>query len=55
MPPTSIRLDEDVKLGIEALAAADERSLSSYINRVLRQHLEAMQAGKPGAKGKGKD
>ena len=41
MPPTTIRLDEDVKLRIEALAKADERSLSAYINRVLRHHLEA--------------
>lgn len=41
MPPTTIRLDPDVKEGIEALAQNDERSLSSYINRVLREHVVA--------------
>jgi predicted transcriptional regulator len=52
MPPTTIRLDEDVKDGIEALAKADERSLSAYINRVLRLHLDAIRS-KPAGKGKG--
>lgn len=46
MPPTSIRLDEDVREGIEALAKADDRSLSSYINRVLREHLAARKGKK---------
>jgi predicted transcriptional regulator len=40
--PVSIRLDADVRQGIEALAKADDRSLSAYINRVLRQHIEAV-------------
>lgn len=39
-PPTTIRLDPDVKEGIETLARDDERSLASYINRVLREHVE---------------
>lgn len=52
MPPTTIRLDEDVKDGIEALAKADDRSLSAYINRVLRHHLD-MSRERTGGKLKG--
>ena len=47
MDPLSIRLDPDVRKGIEALAKADERSLSAYINRVLRQHLETVTGKGP--------
>ena len=47
----SIRLEPDVKAGLEELARKDERSLSAYINRALRQHLDAVR--KPKAKGKG--
>jgi hypothetical protein len=42
LEPISIRLDPDVKAAIEALAKADDRSISGYINRVLRQHIEAV-------------
>jgi predicted transcriptional regulator len=46
----SIRLDPAVKAAIEELAKADDRSVSSLINRVLRQYVEA--AGKkPKTKG----
>ena len=48
--PMSIRLEPDVKAAVQELAAADDRSLSSYINRVLRQHIDAMRK-KPKAKG----
>ena len=48
--PMSIRLEADVKAAVQELAAADDRSLSAYINRVLRQHIEAMRK-KPKAKG----
>ena len=48
--PMSIRLEPDVKAAVQELAAADDRSLSAYINRVLRQHIEAMRK-KPKAKG----
>ena len=40
LDPISIRLEADVKANLEALAVADERSLSAYINRVLRAHVE---------------
>jgi len=49
MPPTTIRLDPDVKQAIEALSEADGRSVSGYINRVLRDHIEVANA----LKGKG--
>jgi hypothetical protein len=35
---------------LEELAKEDERSLSAYINRVLRQHIEAVRK-KPKGKG----
>ncbi len=39
MPPTTIRLDPDVKAGIEKLAAGEDRSVSNLINRVLRDYI----------------
>lgn len=36
----SITLDEPVIAQIQVLAEADDRSLSSYINLVLREYLE---------------
>ena len=55
LEPISIRLDPDVREGIQALAAEDERSLSAYINRVLRRHLEdAGNAPAPDKKGRRK-
>jgi predicted transcriptional regulator len=47
----SIRLDPDIRQAIEDLAAADDRSVSSYINRALRAHVEAVRGKKPKAKG----
>jgi predicted transcriptional regulator len=41
LEPMSIRLEPDVKAELQGLADADDRSLSAYINRVLRQHVEA--------------
>jgi hypothetical protein len=49
LEPISIRLDPDVREGIEALAKADGRSMSAYINRVLRRHIEQ---ARPEAKAK---
>ena len=45
MMPTSIRLDPDVHAAVAELAKTDERSISSYINRVLRQHIQVLEAG----------
>lgn len=44
LEPLSIRLDPDVRKAIETLARHDERSLSAYINRVLRKHAIAKGA-----------
>lgn len=41
LQPLSIRLDADVRRAIEKLARKDERSLSAYINRTLRDHAVA--------------
>jgi predicted transcriptional regulator len=41
--PISVRLDPDVKAALEQLAAADERSMSAYIGRVLKNHVDAQQ------------
>jgi predicted transcriptional regulator len=42
LEPISIRLDAELKAVLEELAGEDDRSLSSYINRALRQHVEAL-------------
>ena len=41
LEPMSIRLDPDVKAALEALAEAQERSLSWIANRALRLYVEA--------------
>ena len=38
---TSITLDEDIYEKIKMLAENDDRSLSSYINLLLREHIES--------------
>lgn len=42
-PPFSLRLEPDVRDALEALAAKDDRSLSNYINKVLREHVAAQK------------
>ena len=39
----SLTLDEPVLERIQILAERDDRSLSSYINQVLKAHLEALE------------
>lgn len=40
----SITLDEDVYEKAKLLAEEDDRSLSSYINLLLREHIRALEA-----------
>jgi predicted transcriptional regulator len=40
----SVRLDEATVKGLKQLAAADDRKLSPYIARLLKQHVEAADA-----------
>jgi hypothetical protein len=40
----SVRLDEATVKGLKLLAAADDRKLSPYIARLLKQHVEAAEA-----------
>lgn len=39
LDPISIRLDQPLKEALEDLAKTDERPLSQYVTRVLRQHV----------------
>ena len=42
----SLTLDEDVLTEVRRLAEEDDRSLSSYINLLLRDRIRAWEAGK---------
>ena len=44
LEPMSIRLDPDVKAALEGFAEEEDRSLSSYVNRVLRDHVDRMES-----------
>lgn len=46
LEPMSIRLDPDVKAALQGFAEEEERSLSFYVNRVLRQHVQHVEAKK---------
>lgn len=39
----SITIDSDIVQAVRELAEQDDRSLSQYINQVLRRHLEEKQ------------
>lgn len=38
--PHTVTLDEDIVLEIKALAEADDRSFSHYVNMILKKYLE---------------
>lgn len=44
----SITLDNSIHEKIRELAEYDDRSVSSYINLVLREHLERLEKAKKG-------
>jgi predicted transcriptional regulator len=44
--PISIRLNADVKTALEEIAAEDERSVASLINRTMRDYIQSVR-GKP--------
>lgn len=44
----SITLDDSIHEKIRELAEYDDRSVSSYINLVLREHLERLEKAKKG-------
>jgi hypothetical protein len=50
--PISLRIEPDIREALQAFADDEERSLSSYIARVLRQHVEAkrQEVGGPGVR-----
>ena len=41
--PISFLIDENVKKSIEKYAQDDERSLSQYVSRILRDHVESKE------------
>lgn len=56
LEPMSIRLDSDVKENLGYLARREDRSLSSYVNRVLRLHVVRAAAAIDGkARQKGRE
>lgn len=42
----TVRIDPDLKAQLEARAVKDDRTLSAYVGRVLKQHLEGEKTGK---------
>lgn len=40
-----IRVSEEVRKGLESLAADDGRTLSSYVERILAEHVRTAGAG----------
>jgi hypothetical protein len=44
LAPLSVRVPPSVKRELAQLAKADDRSLASYIERVLKQHIAAKKA-----------
>ena len=42
----SITIDSDILEKLREIAEADDRSLSQYINLVLKKHLEDLNQGK---------
>jgi predicted transcriptional regulator len=56
LEPISIRLDEDVRRALEAMAVDEERSMSQIINRAVRDYavqrgyMDALPAAKPRAR-----
>jgi predicted DNA-binding protein len=45
--PTSIRLPPEIKNALQRRATAEDRSLASYILRVLKAHVEDTPEPKP--------
>ncbi len=42
----SVSLDEDIIQIIKDLAEQDDRNFSSYINKVLKEHIQKLSANK---------
>lgn len=41
--PFSMRLPPDLKVALQAMAEAEKRSLTNYVEKVLSDHVERMQ------------
>lgn len=42
-PKVSITLDDEIITSIKELAEKDDRNFSSYINKVLKEHIKKSQ------------
>ena len=53
--PISLRIEPEIREALQQFADDDERTLSSYIARLLRQHVEAKrhEAGASGVRPRG--
>jgi hypothetical protein len=51
-PIISFRIRPDIKNALQKLAAADRRSVSSYIELVPDEHIKRNGSGKPASKRK---
>lgn len=47
----SLTIDSDILEKLRALAEEDDRSLSQYINRVLREHLKRISENEESRRG----
>jgi len=45
-PQLVVRLDPALKVALEKLAKADKRTLSSLVQKVLEEHVEAQRKAK---------
>ena len=43
----SITIDNDILAKLKEKAEYDDRSLSQYINLILKQHINALESSKP--------
>jgi hypothetical protein len=48
--PISLRIETEIREALQQFADADDRSLSSYIARILRQHVEQKRGKRPKTK-----
>jgi len=44
-PPLRVRLPQEMMEAIRKLAEADERTVSNYIRKVLKEHIDSRKKG----------
>jgi hypothetical protein len=51
--PISLRIEESIREALQEFADEQDRTLSNYIARLLREHVEAVKAARKKSKPKG--